>query len=489
MKRFQLAFLFLIFLPTLASAQLFKESAEPDSNQSVVYIGSYDWGACVEKIVVNAGHLVSPQSIRAKDFEVSRVLFPKSTNIGVVKGELSVTDAFSSDSKGNKVAAPSPFITILTDVHPEAENSNPFVSLTLGSFRDYYSYKIENDSLDISIKKLKGFVNTVATRFSTGTFSYTFPASEEEKQNPKYREENITLSFASYFPVDSESKKIPLILWLHGLSEGGTNPYTVLFGTKASALADEKIQSYFENGAAILAPQSKTSWLESTEKGPGGGRVWTPVDKDAPVNKIKKPIENFLSKIFVNEGEAKPQKEKLPFAAVSRYTEPVKALLEEFLKNHPEIDTSRIYIGGCSAGGYMTMNMLIQYPDFFAAAFPICEYYLDSKITDTQIQSLAKKPLWFTYALNDDMVRPEKNSLATINRLKKAGAANLHSSEFRNVVDMSGLYLRNRSAKPNDEEFGLPYEYEGHYSWIYALNDQCTDGEESLFAWLSKQKR
>ena len=31
----------------------------------------------------------------------------------------------------------------------------------------------------------------------------------------------------------------------------------------------------------------------------------------------------------------------------------------DFLKKHPEIDRDRIYVGGCSAGGYMTMNMMI----------------------------------------------------------------------------------------------------------------------------------
>lgn len=488
MKRFQLAFLFLIFLPTLASAQLFKESAEPDSNQSVVYIGSYDWGACVEKFVVNVGHQISPQVIRAKDFEISRVLYPKNAGIGVTKGSLSVTDAFCSDSMGRQIPSPSNFITIITDVHPKAEHSNPFVSITLGSFRSYYGYKIENDKLDISVKNIKAFVSKNVSKFKIQTFSCIVPASDEEKENPEYKEENLTISYASYIPntSDSESQKIPLILWFHGLKEGGSNIYDVLMGVKANALADEQIQSYFKDGVAILAPQSKSSWLESNEKGIGGVRYWTPVDKNAPVDKIKKPLEKFLSKILVTED--KPKKEKIPFAAESFYTEPIKALLDEFIAEHPNIDTKRIYVGGCSAGGYMTMNMLIKYPEVFAAAFPICEYYLDSKITDGQIKELAKKPLWFTYALNDGTVNSQKNSIATIERLKAAGAEKLHVSEFRNVVDKSGLYLSDRSASPKDESYGLPYEYDGHESWIYLFNDQCMDGETKLFSWLSEQK-
>ena len=132
--------------------------------------------------------------------------------------------------------------------------------------------------------------------------------------------------------------------------------------------------------------------------------------------------------------------------------------------------------------------MMIQNTEIFAAAFPICEYYLDSKITENQIKNLAKKPLWFIYALEDDTVKPEKTSIPTIKRLKEAGATNLHISEFRNVVDLSGKYLLNPSADRTDDDYGLPYEYDAHSSWIYVMNDRCSENEISLFKWLSEQK-
>ena len=135
------------------------------------------------------------------------------------------------------------------------------------------------------------------------------------------------------------------------------------------------------------------------------------------------------------------------------------------------------------------MNMLIQHPEIFAAAFPICEYYLDSKITNSQIKNLAEKPLWFTYAENDETVNPKKNCVPTIQRLKDAGAKNLHVSVFRNVVDMTGKYPLNRSADKDDDDFGLPYEYSGHESWIYVFNDECKENGISLFEWLSEQKK
>lgn len=488
MKKLISVFSSFLFSFALLYANEFKSFLVPDLNESVVYVGAYDWGACIDKIVINVGIMVSPSAVRAPDFKVNQILYVKNGSLGMAKGELSVVDAFCSDSTGSQIYEPSSYITVLTDVYPEAENSSPFVSLSLGDrFEKMYGYRVENDELDISIKKMKGFVNSLASCFEVDSFSYTYPATEEDLADPKYKEESVTLPYASFIPQDNSGKKIPLILWFHGMGESGDNIYKVLFGTKTTALVDKGIQGYFSDGVAVLAPQCPSGWLQVKEKGAFGIRYWAPIDKEAPVNAVKKPVSKFLGKFFVKKEREKVPIEKIPFAAVSYYTEPVSALLDKFLGENPQIDINRIYVGGCSAGGYMTMNMMIQCPERFAAAFPICEYYLDSKITDSQIRSLAKKPLWFTYALNDGSVNPEKNSIPTIKRLLSAGADNVHYSEFRNVVDLSGNYLMNRTADRDDEDFGLPYEYEGHWSWIYVLNDVCNDGDLKMFEWLSNQ--
>ena len=48
----------------------------------------------------------------------------------------------------------------------------------------------------------------------------------------------------------------------------------------------------------------------------------------------------------------------------------------------------------------MTMEMILKHSDYFAIAFPICEVYEDSVITDVQIESIKAFPIWFTYAKN-----------------------------------------------------------------------------------------
>ncbi len=441
-----------------------------------IYVGSYDWGPCIDKIVINTAKDQNPESVKTSDFIVERVLYQKDTGLGMSKSTIRITDAFTSDSKGNKTDEASKYITILTDVYPTIDNLSPFPSyVSSGIFDKFYNYRITNDSLNLKITRLQGFVNETVSKFTKDNFEF------ETQTDTRYY--SINLPYMFYVPDNaSEKAKIPLILWFHGLGESGLNPYLVLLGAEAANLADDKIQNYFKNGAAVLAPQCPTGWLETTESSVMGIRYWAPIDIDGTVEKVANPIKKFLNNFIPIE-----EPEEQAFAAVSYYTEPVTELLMNFLESHPEIDRNRIYVGGCSAGGYMTMNMLFEHPELFAAAFPICEYYLDSKISNNQIKALAEKPIWFTYAKNDGSVNPKSNSMATIKRLKEANAKNLKVSEFEKVIDTSGTVPLKRNATEDDDKFGLPYEYNGHFSWIYVLNDECRDGDLSLFDWLSQQ--
>ena len=90
------------------------------------------------------------------------------------------------------------------------------------------------------------------------------------------------------------------------------------------------------------------------------------------------------------------------------YVGKLKATIDEFLDAHPEIDRDRVYIGGCSNGGVMTMRMVIDFPDFFAAAYPVCEALYDETISDVDIGKIAHMPIWFTHAACDTIVRRKR---------------------------------------------------------------------------------
>jgi|GEM_PF-5846502 len=55
---------------------------------------------------------------------------------------------------------------------------------------------------------------------------------------------------------------------------------------------------------------------------------------------------------------------------------------------------------------------------------------------------------------------------ATYDRLVKAGAKDVHISLLDKVLDTTGLYKK---------EDGSPYEYFGHFLWIYVYNNKSTE--------------
>ena len=51
------------------------------------------------------------------------------------------------------------------------------------------------------------------------------------------------------------------------------------------------------------------------------------------------------------------------------------------------------------------MNMILEYPDYFAAAYPVCQAYPDSKIDEDKLAILAKQHIWFTQSKDDKTVK------------------------------------------------------------------------------------
>ena len=56
---------------------------------------------------------------------------------------------------------------------------------------------------------------------------------------------------------------------------------------------------------------------------------------------------------------------------MSSLTRTLKQLLDTYLVM-PEVDKKRIYIVGLSMGAMGTYDLVVRYPEIFAAAVPIC---------------------------------------------------------------------------------------------------------------------
>lgn len=264
-------------------------------------------------------------------------------------------------------------------------------------------------------KALRDFVSE-ADYFSKGSYTGRFTGKPGD----------VTLTYASYEPWSLKGDGVanPMIIWLHGGGEGGVDVSITLLGNEVVSLIRPEIQSHFTteggaDGAYVLSIQCPTMWM-GTSKGFGHG--------DYP----------------------------------SLYADVLKSCIDEFVDQHPDVDRNRIYVGGCSNGGYMTMHMLIRNPKYFAAAYPTCEAYSDQYISDSEIKALAEENIWFVQSYDDTTVDAKTHCIPTFQRLVKAGAKNVWMSMFETVqgIDNPGQRIM------------------GHFAWCYLFNDAVTMSQE-----------
>ena len=253
-----------------------------------------------------------------------------------------------------------------------------------------------------------------------------------------------TLSYASFTPRTSREKS-PLLIWLHGGGEGGSDPTIPLLGNRATSYASDAIQAIFE-GAYVLVPQCPGAWMHNA-----AGVMTNGQEDDV-------------------------------------YNVPLMALIRDYVAAHPGIDTNRIYVGGCSNGGYMALKLMLLQPDYFAAGFISSLAYQSQYISDEQIKRIAPLPIWFVHSADDQTTPPDLTVLPVYERLKAAGAPSVHLSYYDHVVDITGFFG------------GEDYRYNGHWSWVYLHANQCRldrdgspvrlDGRPvSVMEWLSAQAR
>ena len=182
------------------------------------------------------------------------------------------------------------------------------------------------------------------------------------------------LEYSVYSPAAGTAASIPLVVWLHGAGEG-------------------------RNGLGI----QNQNVLRSNEE----GTAWI------------KPENQAVRKAYI----LVPQSPDMGWTA-NRGTVMVKAVIDQLLQQHPDIDPQRIYIAGNSMGGYGTFAMLDQYPDFFAAAITapggVDITNDDAVFSADQLSRLRTIPIWCV-SVEGDTVMPHQMRIA-FNSLKDGGA-------------------------------------------------------------------
>ena len=214
----------------------------------------------------------------------------------------------------------------------------------------------------------------------------------------------------------------PLVVWLHGGGEGGLlpdhyydNETTLRANRGALGFATRQAQRIF-GGAYVVAPQSTSFWIE-----------------DGP-----------------------------------RFAPLIREIIGDLVRRYP-IDRERIYVAGCSNGGYMTMELTSIYSHLFAAAVPICGVVESLEpggpplLTDAQLEEI-DTPTWLVASRDDPVVPPEPNTV--------------HAHD---LIPGSLMTLY-------DHVIWNGYQFNGHWSWIYVARNDPTINGTHIWQWMADQR-
>jgi len=221
-----------------------------------------------------------------------------------------------------------------------------------------------------------------------------------------YTDNGDTLLYRLLTPQDpEEDRRYPLVLFLHGAGERGSDNRRQLIWGADHFLTQEHREKY---PCYVLAPQC-----------PAGSR-WVDVNWDLPYH--------FM-----------PEEPSLPMRLVT-------GLLEETLNALP-VDRDRIYVTGLSMGGYGTWDIVSRMPERFAAAAPVCgggDMQEAEKLTDI--------PVWAFHSVDDRTV-PVERSRKMVMAIREAGGKCVRYTEYRDAGH--GSWKR-------------AYRDPGFFAWMFA---------------------
>jgi len=211
----------------------------------------------------------------------------------------------------------------------------------------------------------------------------------DEFQQFVFERDGVRIPYRLFVPPEIEpGKKYPLVVFLHGAGERGTDNYVQLAAYRGAVVwAEPRVQ--VRHPCFVLAPQC--------------------------------PPESSWTKIFDGDIFA-PTRELLTVVKV----------IESLLKDY-SIDEERIYLTGLSMGGFGTFALVAEYPDLFAAAVPICGGGDPAKV-----ESMKKVPMWVFHA-EDDGVVSVSYSREIVKRLVRSGGCVRYTEYEKGFMEKLGF--------------------------------------------------
>lgn len=203
-------------------------------------------------------------------------------------------------------------------------------------------------------------------------------------------------------------EKYPLVLFLHGAGERGSDNKKQL--THGGQMFLNPVNRE-KHPAFVLFPQCPTDAYWAYASRPGS---FAPADM---------PVGQEISPLFKT----------------------LKELLDAYL-TLPQIDKNRVYIVGLSMGGMGTYDLVIRFPELFAAAIPVCGTVNPLRLADV------KGVKFHIFHGDADSVVSVEGSRAAYKALKKAGA----DVEY---IEFPGC---------GHDSWNPAFNYPGFMDWLFA---------------------
>ena len=210
------------------------------------------------------------------------------------------------------------------------------------------------------VERLKqlSFLSTVTIALSLVSLTY---GQEYGKHN--YITNEVELPYRVLLPEGYEKnsqKMYPLIIFLHGIGERGSDNELQLVHC-----SDFFKKDYFREKwpSIVVYPQcpSDSHWSKVKNRFPNPYKFY----KRKRKNKQLDVLEDFI----------------------------------EYVENTYPINKNQIYIGGLSMGGMGTLEMIFRNPDKFAAAFSFC-----GGADPSWSRKIKSTPLWLMHGEKDDVI-------------------------------------------------------------------------------------
>ncbi|MEO9572120.1 MAG: dienelactone hydrolase family protein, partial [Polaribacter sp.] len=245
---------------------------------------------------------------------------------------------------------------------------------------------------------LTAFTSTICGQtFYSDINSSDFKKGIKEYKNSFYEQNTIAhiytdnegnkMPYRLFLPSNyNPKKKYPLVLSFHGAGSRGNDNLKQLRPWVAGWM-DEVVQQ--KNPCIILMPQcpAKQKWVNVPWK-KGSYNM-----KDIPLSKPMKLAKAIFDKVITENA----------------------------------VDKNRIYVMGCSMGGYGTWNFVMRYHKMIAAAIPIC-----GAGDPSMAKEIRKIPIWAFHGDVDPTV-PLSGSIDMVEALYVQKKNKTHLTIYKNV--------------------------------------------------------